>query len=331
MTFAHLHVHTQFSMLDGLGDVKAYAARAAQLGQPAIAITDHGNLCGAPSFYHACRKEGVEPIIGSEFYFVPDAGLRLTKEEKAQGGDDRRFHVVILAKGERGYQVLSELSTETHRNFHYKPLLDRSMVEALGKDAEHLVCLSGCAASAISRLVRKGEMREAARELLWWRENFPHFYIELQEHGCEFDNKLNLGLLKLANRYSVPWVLTNDPHYVVPEDAPYHDTLLAIQTASDVDDPDRFRFDGSGYHLKSRAEMVRAFKPYGEKVYKPGVLESLRIARMCHTRIGVWETRHWHIPKFPGVEDAQVELRRLTIKGLRERGLEDNKIGRAHV
>lgn len=318
LDFVHLHNHSEFSMLDGLGTVQHYARRAKELGQSAIAMTDHGTMCGLPQFYHACRKEGVEPILGCEFYFVHDSTFRPPKGEQQM----ERHHVVLLARGEAGYKVMCELSTQSHRAFHYKPLLDIAMIEALGDDAQHLVCLSGCAASVISHAVREGEMAEASHLVEWWRDCFPHFYMELQEHGTEFDRKLNRGLIKLAEKYNIPLVATNDPHFVVPEDATFHDRLLAIQTASDVDDPARFRFDGKGYWLKSRAEMRKAFRPYGDEVWKPASANTRKIARLCHTRISAWEKRTWHIPKFPDVDDAFKELKRLTYKGLRERGLE---------
>lgn len=326
--FTHLHVHTEYSMLDGLGGVQQYVDRAVEHGMSALAITDHGVLCGLPEFYHACRKAGIEPILGSEFYFVEDVDEKPTNKK---GETKERHHVVILARGQRGYQVLSELSTATHQQFHYKPLLDRDLVEQLGDDAQHLVVLSGCAASIISHTARDGDMRSASWWTAWWRDMFPHFYIELQDHGTEFDRPLNKKLLKLARKYNLPWVITNDPHYVVPEDEQFHDTLLAIQTASDVDAPDRFRFDGTGYHLKSRKEMFRQFKSYGAEVWKPGVAATNEIAELCVGRIPQWEKRHWHIPKFPDVPDSYKELKRLSFEGLRERGLERDDTYRART
>lgn len=315
-------------MLDGLGTVEHYVNRAVELGQPAIALTDHGNLCGSPSFYRAARAAGIEPILGEEFYFVEDADARPVPGEAMP----ERHHVTVLARGQRGYEVLAELSTETHRNFYHKPLLDVNMVEALGDDAQHLVVLSGCAGSVISHAVRAKEMDLARQWTMWWRESFPHFYIELMHHDTDFDLQLNSGLVKLAKKYNIPHVVTNDPHYVIPEDDHYHDTLLAIQTAADVDDPNRFRFDGHGYHLRSRAELARVFRRnYGDTVWKDGAAESLRIARMCHTRIPQWESRTWHIPKFADVEDSYVELKRLAVAGLKERGLERDPVYRQRV
>lgn len=321
--FTHLHVHTEFSVLDGLGTVQHYVDKAVEHGMSALAVTDHGNMCAHPTFYHACRKAGIEPILGQEFYFVDDVAWRPARGSRETPD---RYHVVMLARGRRGYQVLSELSTEGHRNYYHKPIIDASILDGLSqKDRESLVVLSGCAASIISEAIRRGD-QDAAREwLLWWRESFPHFYIELQHHDTEFDLQLNAGLIDLARRYSVPWVVTNDPHYVVKEDHAHHDTLLAIQTAADIDDPARFRFDGDGYHLRTRAEMARVFRRHYEaEVWTQGCRNTARVARLCKTRLPFWETRTWQFPEFADAEgDAYGVLKRLAWSGLRERGLRD--------
>lgn len=316
--FAHLHVHTELSALDGLASIHEYVHRAKELGQPALAITDHGNICGAPEFYLECRKNDIEPIIGSEFYFVPDSNFRPANKKDE---DYERHHVTILAKGAKGYEVLAALSTESHKRYWYKPLLDRELLESLGDDAKHLVVLSGCAGSILSRKVRAGDADEVAHELYWWREHFPNYYIELMDHSTDFDQELNYGLLEVAKKFDLSWVITNDPHYAVPEDECHHDTLLAIQTASDIDDPNRFKFHGTGYHLRSRQEMRKAFKKYGDEVWKPGAANTLAIAKACQTRIPNWEKRSWQIPKFPDAEDAQEMLKELCKQGLKERRL----------
>lgn len=316
--YCHLHLHTEFSMLDGLGSVNDYVARAVLLGHPAMAITDHGNMCGHPSFYKACRKAGIEPVLGQEFYVVQDASWRPAKGEK----QPERFHLTVLAKGHKGHRVLSELSTAGHANYYYKPVIDVSTMEALGKDAKHLVVLSGCAGSLISRSLTEGQDDVAEHWLMWFRETFPHFYIELMHHGTDFDKDLNADLINLGRKYDVPWTITNDPHYVDKEDHGHHDTLLAIQTAADIDAPDRFRFDGTGYHLRSRQELRRLFrKHYGDDIWKPGARETLNIAKACKVRIPAWESSTWQIPKFPDVDDSFRELKRLAKQGLRDRGL----------
>lgn len=317
--FVHLHTHTSYSLLDGLSDIKAYVERAKKIGQSALAITDHGLISGAPEFYQECRKNEIEPIIGEEFYFQPE----ISKEEKKEDKDKERFHVVILARGEPGYKVLCQLSTESHKRFYYKPLIDRELLESLGEDAQHLTVLSGCAASMISKLAIAGDLDQAGEEIVWWREIFDNFYIELQHHNTDFDMTLNKRLLKLAKRYSVPWVITNDPHYASPKESHYHDALLAIQTASNIDDPERFKFDGTGYHLRSKKQMKDIFAQYPETVWKKGLKNTNRIAKDCFVRIPDWETRSWHIPSYPDTDDAFKELVRLAKRGLRKKGLDD--------
>lgn len=304
-------------MLDGKGSVADYVKRAKQLKMPALSITDHGNLSGSYEFYRECIDNDIEPILGCEFYFVPNADL--VKEER----EGERFHVGILARNEAGFRTLVELSNESHRHYYYKPLLDRAMLESIPRrDRKNLVVLSGCASSIIARKALE-DQRSARAELRWWNAEFQNFYIELMHHNTKFDLRLNDRLLKLAARYELPWVITNDPHYVMKEECDHHDALLAIQTASDLDDPNRFRFDGSGYHLRSRREIERTFRAdYAKWVWRPGIAETLRIAEKCRIRIPAWDSRSWHIPSFPGVADSDRELRRLALRGLADRGLD---------
>lgn len=318
--YVSLHNHTEHSLLDGKGTIKDYVARAKQLGMPALAITDHGTLSGSWEFYTECLANGIEPILGSEMYFVPNA--QDVKDEKV----GERFHISILARNEAGFATLVEMNNASHHQFYYKPIIDRPLIEGLSKaDRKNLVVLSGCAGSIISRKAVGGVEGDVHEELMWWRRQFRNFYIELMHHDTSIDRKLNKRLLKLAGRHDLPWVVTNDPHYVLKEECEHHDALLAIQTSSNLDDEDRFRFDGSGYHLRSAREMARAFSAYGDEVWKPGAQASLDIAKTCKLRIPSWDARSWHIPKFPGCDDAQGELKRLAYRGLRERGLADNE------
>jgi DNA polymerase-3 subunit alpha len=291
---------------------------------PALALTDHGYVTGIPTFYKECRKAGVEPILGCEFYHVDDVDWRPPKGSKEQ---PNRFHVVILGRGHEGWKTLAKLSTAAHQKYYYKPLIDRKMIEALGDETANLVVLSGCASSRLSKLVLDERMDEAAEELMWWRETFEHYYVELQHHDTDFDKPLNEGLIELARRYDVPLVITNDPHYAVEEDAPHHDALLAIQTNSDIDDPNRFKFDGHGYHLRSRKEMRRAFRSYDPEVWKEGAHNTLHIAQLCETRIPQWEQREWQIPRFPLVPEDMTSyeyLKKLCWRGLRKWGKRDD-------
>lgn len=309
LDFVHLHNHSQYSTLDGLGDVVDYVTRAKELNQPALSLTEHGHLSSAPLLYWECHKQGIEPILGTEAYYVTD----LSEKEES-----KRYHVIFLAKGEKGYRTLCELSTESHRNFYRKPLLDKHILKGLGKDAQHLVVLSGCAASIISRLLMEEEYEEAIEEAGWWKKHFFNFYIEIQNHGTEDDRTLIRRSLRLAKKLSLPFVITNDPHYVHKGDRDTHDTLLAIQTASDIDDPNRMRFPGKGYHLRSAKEIASLF-PF--VTAKKGMTASIRIAESCRVRIPEWDSRSWLVPSLPGVKDPYATLKSYVSKGLKEKGV----------
>lgn len=336
--FCHLHVHTDFSMLDGLGKPTHYVDEAERRGDPFLSITDHGTLSGVYEFYMACMKAGIKPGIGCEFYFVPRA--ETFKEDKKQHeGGSGRFHVVMLARNVAGYRTLLEMNDEAHRNWEKykpgKPIIDRSICEAVGyEEAENLIVLSGCAASVLSKKAMGEVEGSATAELMWWHETFPNFWIELQHHGTAFDRKLNSRLLTLSRRFEVPWVITNDPHYVLEDQCDFHDALLAVQTAAQIDDPDRFAFDGDGYHLKTRAEMVRAFRRYGEDVWKPGITESAKIARSIDLKIPEWDKKSWHIPKYRRIPKGRTSfelLSHLARKGLKERGWYDDPVYRERM
>lgn len=268
-------------------------------------------MCGSHEFYRACRDNDIEPILGEEFYF--------SRHERGANSPDR-YHIVILGKGYNGYKALSELSTAAHSNFYYKPLLTRDMLEG----QKDIVVLSGCAASVISQLIQSDELEEAEAELLWWKNTIPDFYLELQHHNNDFDRKINTQLVLWGKKHKIPWVITNDPHYAVEEDCSNHDVLLALQTASNIDDPSRFRFNGEGYWLKDAEEMKATFKEYGPMVWKVGAENTVKIAEDCHTRIPEWEERKWFLPKFPDVEDSFGELRKLVIQGLKKKKVYNN-------
>jgi DNA polymerase-3 subunit alpha len=317
--FVHLHVHTEASLLDGLASAGAYVDRAAELGMPALADTNHGNLNDIPDFYKRARKAGVEPVIGCEFYWVEDA--ERAREEK----DSERCHITVLARGEAGYRVLSELSTRSHEQFYYKPLLDRRACEEFGDRLQHLQVLSGCAGSQLSQHLMAGDDLAAREELLWWRETFPNYAVELMHHGTSFDQELNAKLLDMATKYDLRYVITNDPHYAVPEDARTQEALLAIGTNAVLDAPGTFKFEGSGYWLKSRAEMRRTWeRRYGSEVWKRGARETLVIAEECHTRIAAWEQKTFQIPPYPEAQgDPMGMLKKRCLRRMRELGQRD--------
>jgi DNA polymerase-3 subunit alpha len=313
-------------MLDGLGKIPEYVSRGKKLGMQHMAQTNHGNIAGAPDFYKECKANGINPILGCEFYFVPDVTTvaedmkRRRKESEHDDAEANRYHVVFLAKNEDGFKTLVDLNSESHRNYYYKPLIDRSMVEALGSESENLIVLSGCAGSILSRKALHASRDEALDEARWWSEQFESFYIELQHHNAPDDRKLNQRLVRIARDLALPHVITNDPHYVVAEQAEAHDCLLAVQTAADVDDPDRFRFEGEGFHLKGRKEMERTFRGYREDVWRPGLDNSLKIASEINITIPAWDTRTWHIPNLPGVTDPDTRVKELAVKELKRRG-----------
>lgn len=313
--FIHLHNHTDNSLLDGHATIDAYVNRATEAGMSHLAVMDHGNLCGTPEFYRACTAAGITPVLAQEFYFAPD-----NETYRDQKGE--RFHVGIIAKNEAGFRTLVWLSTEGHKNFYGKPVIDRKIIKQIPKkERKNLVVLSGCAASIISRKLLGTEPGSADDEVLWWKKTFPHFYIEIMHHDTAFDVQLNTLLIKLAKKHGIPWVITNDPHYAEKAHAKHHDNLLAIQTGSDVDDPERFKFDGKGYWLKTPKEMARTWKGYSDSIVVPGMEESVRIAETCGIRIPSWESKSWHIPRYPFVEDAAAEVERLVKKGLKEKEL----------
>jgi len=302
-------------MLDGLGRVDAYVERAKKLGLTHLGLTDHGSLMGAPSWYRACKDNSLNPILGIENYFVES--ISRVKEEKIAG---ERFHVIMLARNEAGFRTLTDLTTEAHRNFYRKPIIDRAILEQLGSDAENLTVLSGCAGSIISKKALTN-MAHASEEIEWWTSVFPNFYIELQQHYTDFDKKLNLRLVRLAKRHKLDWVVTGDSHFVHEHESDPHDALLAIQTASDIDDPNRFRFDGHGYHLKGYREMKKDYTGYRAEVWDKGAANTMTIARDCNLVIPDWDNRSWHIPKFPKAKNSFARLKRQALRGLAEKGL----------
>lgn len=305
-----------------MGKIPQYVPVAKKMGMPAISIMDHGSLAGAYEFYSECRKNEIEPVIGMEAYYVPN--ITLAREFK----DAERFHVGILARGERGYRVLKELNDAAQANFYYKPLLDRNILEGLGADAKHLVCLSGCAGSILSRSIMGAvDIVDYEEELEWWRSIFTHFFMEHQWHNIEgLDRKLNIRLKKSGRQNEIPHVITNDCHYCLEGDSSNHDALLCIQTQSKMDDPNRFKFDGGGYHLASSKEIHSRFATQGfsKQWIDRGLRNSNIIAKNCRTRIPAWESRTWHIPPFPGVRDPQKYLTNLVLRGLSETRLSEN-------
>ena len=257
MGFAHLHLHTEYSLLDGSCKIGELMSRAKELGMENIAITDHGNMYGVIDFYRAAKKEGINPVIGCEVYVAP--GSRFDRENVR--GEDRYNHLVLLAENDLGYANLMKIvSIGFTEGFYYKPRVD---AEVLEKYHEGIIALSACLAGVVASNLRQGFYEEAKKEALRLSEIFgpDHFYLELQDHGIDAQKIVNQGLLRMSQETGLELVATNDVHYIRAEDAESHDILLCIQTQHKVQDEDRMRYEGGQFYLKSEEEM-RAMFPY---------------------------------------------------------------------
>jgi DNA polymerase III subunit alpha len=306
--FAHLHTHTEFSLLDGLSAIPELMDRAQELGQEAIAITDHGVLYGAVQFYKEARARGIKPIIGIEAYVAQ--GSRHSR----QPGDKQPYHLTLLAKNNAGYANLLALSTNSHlEGYYYRPRMDRELLE-LHHDG--LIALSGCATSEVSRHLLDGRFDAAAATARYYQQLFGEdYYIELQAHGITEHEPLDRGLLRLAAETGIPIVATNDLHYVKPEDAPFQDVLLCIGTNSTVQQEDRMKMSGEPacYYLKSEDEMRALFPEHPEAIDN-----TWRIAEMCDLNLEFGMVRLPRAGVPPG-ESADQHLARLCAEGLARR------------
>ena len=305
--FVHLHNHSEYSLLDGLSRLDHMAARAAELGMPAIALTDHGNVHGVIDFYRACKSQGVKPIIGVEGYVAP--GSRFERDS------NERFphHITVLAQTQTGYRNLLRLVSAAHlEGFYYRPRMDR---EILAKHSEGLIVLSGCPSGEVPRLIATGNDAEAAKVVDWYREVFEgRYYLELMQHdGVENLDVINRGLARIAGETGVPLVATNDSHYVVQEQAPLQDVLTCIQTNSNVDDPKRLHMTDPSYYLKSAVEMTTLWHETPD-----AIRNTLRIAESCEVEIDFGATLLPHYP-VPAEMTSMSYLRQLCEKGLRQR------------
>ncbi|MBM4415090.1 MAG: DNA polymerase III subunit alpha, partial [Chloroflexi bacterium] len=250
--FAHLHTHSEYSLLDGLSRIPDLVARARGLGQQALAITDHGNLYGAIEFYEEARRADLRPVLGIEAYVAQGS-------RHSRGAADRsQFHLTLLAQNERGYRNLLALSTASHlEGFYYKPRIDRELLE---RHREGLVVLSGCPSGELMSALGEGREEDARAIAGWYRDVFPgRYYIELQEHGQEQFSRLNVPLVALARSLDVPLVVTNDSHYTLREQHRVHDVLLCIGTNATVHEPNRMRMDSDSFYLRSEVEMRALF------------------------------------------------------------------------
>ncbi|MDE6026146.1 MAG: DNA polymerase III subunit alpha [Lachnospiraceae bacterium] len=309
MNFTHLHVHTEYSLLDGSAKIKELVARAKELGMKALAITDHGVMYGAIDFYKACKAEGIKPIIGCEVYVAP--GSRFDRE--IVKGDDRYYHLVLLAKSNEGYRNLSKIvSTGFIEGYYYKPRVD---MEVLEKYSEGIIALSACLAGEVATNLRKNNYEGAKDAALRHLKIFgkDHYYLELQDHGLEEQRQVNTGIMRLSKETGIPMVATNDSHYINADDAEAHDVLLCIQTGKVISDTDRMRYEGGQFYLKSPEEMASLFTYASEAIEN-----TCKIADMCDVEIVFGEQK---VPRFdvPEGYDAFSYLKMLCEKGLEKR------------
>ena len=309
MGFTHLHVHTEYSLLDGSCKIGELISRAKDLGMAHLAITDHGNMYGVIDFYKAAKNAGINPVIGCEVYVA--VGSRFEKETSK--GEERYHHLVLLAENNKGYSNLMKIvSIGFTEGFYYKPRVD---YEVLEKYHEGIIALSACLAGIVSSNLRKGLYEQAKREALRLSEIFgeEHFYLELQDHGIPDQQTVNQGMLRLKEETGLPLVATNDVHYIMEEDAEAHDILLCIQTKKLVTDSDRMRYEGGQYYLKSEEEMRRLF-PYASEA----IDNTEKIAKRCHVEITFGD---YKLPRFDVPEGftAWEYLNKLCEDGLEER------------
>ncbi len=309
MAFAHLHVHTEYSLLDGSNKIKEYVKRVKELGMDSAAITDHGVMYGVIDFYKECKAQGIKPILGCEIYVAPNS--RFDKE--LTGGEDRYYHLVLLAENNTGYDNLVKIvSRGFTEGYYYKPRVD---MELLQECHEGLIALSACLAGEVQRYISKGLVDEAKKAALRYRACFGegNFFLELQDHGLSEQKMVNTTLLQMSRELGIPLVVTNDVHYTYEEDVKPHDILLCIQTGKKLADEDRMRYEGGQYYVKSEEEMKGLF-PYAWEA----VENTQRIADRCSVEIefGVIKLPHFEVPE--GF-DSWTYLNKLCYDGLRSR------------
>ena len=310
MEFTHLHVHTEYSLLDGSSKIKELVSRAKELGMDSLAITDHGVMYGVVDFYRAAKAAGINPVLGCEIYVAP--GSRFDREA-GNAKESRYHHLVLLAENDIGYANLVKIvSRGFTEGFYYKPRVDYDVLE---KYHEGIIALSACLAGSIPSFLRRGLYEEAKQEAYRLQGIFGenNFFLELQDHGIPDQKTVNQGLLRLHQETGIELVATNDVHYIYDSDAEAHDILLCIQTGKKVSDTDRMRYEGGQYYLKSAGEMEALF-PYA----KEAIENTHKIAERCHVEIefGDYKLPHFDVPEG---ETSESYLRKLCKEGLYKR------------
>ncbi|MEY4004254.1 MAG: hypothetical protein RLZZ221_350, partial [Verrucomicrobiota bacterium] len=313
--FVHLHVHTDYSLLDGCCRIDRLMDRAVELGMPAIALTDHGNLYGAIDFYNQAKAKGLKPLIGCELYLVENS--RLEKHGRSDEEGKSMFHLGLLARNLKGYQNLLKLVSDAHlKGFYYKPRTDLGM---LARHAEGLIGFTGCLASLVPQHLLHDREEDARRACGRFVEIFgkENYIVEIQDHGLPEQRKIIPGLLRLAEEFGLKVICSNDVHYVRSSDAGPHDAMLCIQTGSKIEDEKRMRFTGQEFYLKSAEEMARLFAEVPESLANTRL-----VADMCDLSIPFpkGSERYPRYPLPPEVKTDRVGyLRDLCIEGLQRR------------
>jgi DNA polymerase-3 subunit alpha len=302
--FTHLHVHTEYSLLDGMCRISQLVSRAKELGMDSLAITDHGAMYGVIEFYRAAREAGIKPIIGCEVYLAQDSRFSHSTRDK------NNYHLILLVKNQTGYRNLIQLTTKAHLDgFYYKPRVDK---ELLHEYHQGLIALSACAGGEIPRLILEGRLHEAKQAALWYKQTFDDFYLEIQRHPIPELEPINQALILMSTELDIPLVATNDVHYVNRGDASTHDLLLCIGTNSSIYDDKRMRMAGDLFYLKSPQEMVELFKDIPQAVEN-----TEHIAEMCNLEL---EFGRLHLPEIelPEGKSAHEFLVDLCHQGLRQ-------------
>lgn len=309
MGFTHLHLHTEYSLLDGMNKIEELAPRIKELGMDAVAVTDHGNMYGVMEFYETMKKAGIKPIIGVEVYIAPNG---IEKKEK----DEERFHLILLAKSLKGYKNLTKIVTESYiKGFYYKPRID---FEILKKYNEDIIAMTACLQGEISAKALRGDLQEVKKALYKYLDIFgkENFFIEVQNHGLEEEWRVIEVAKTLRDTEGVKLVATNDAHYLRKEDAHAHDILLCVQTLRPFDDPERMRFPSEEFYVKSEEEMLSTFKGLEEAVYNTELIKE-----MCNIE---FDFSSYHLPVYKKDENWDPSknkeyLEELTFKGLKEK------------
>ena len=314
MAFTHLHVHTEYSLLDGSNKIKEYVKRLKELGMDSGAITDHGVMFGVIDFYKEAKAQGIKPILGCEVYVA----LNSRFDKEVTGGEDRYYHLVLLAENNQGYSNLMKIvSRGFTEGYYYKPRVD---MEVLNQFHEGIICLSACLAGEVQRDISKGLYDEAKKAALRYEACFGkgNYFLELQDHGIPEQKTVNAALVRMSKELDIPLVATNDIHYTYAEDAQAHDILLCIQTSKLVTDTNRMRYEGGQYYVKSELEMRQLF-PYAQEALD----NTAKIADRCNVEIEFGVTK---LPKFdvPEGYDSWSYLNKLCFDGLAERYPDDD-------